>query len=75
MTPFPDFPSFPEGVAGEDGWHSRPCPRCGRVTQPYDDDPWPQGHEWTSAYECTCGAIWTHGWEYPSGLPIKEGGE
>lgn len=56
---------------GKGGWHGRPCPSCNLITDPYDDEPWPQGHEWTSAYDCTrCDLLWTHGWEYPSGSEL-----
>lgn len=50
--------------------HFRPCPCCGRWTAPYDDDPWHEGREWTSAHDCRrCDVLWTHGWHYPTGLP------
>lgn len=48
--------------------HSRPCPCCGRWTAPYDDTPWHEGGEWTSAHNChRCRVLWTHGWAYPTG--------
>lgn len=55
--------------------HSRPCPCCGGWTAPYDDLPWPEGQEWTSAHRCgRCDAVWTHGWQYPSGDPSPDAG-
>lgn len=54
-------------------FHTQPCPSCGAWTDPYDDEPWPEGGEWTSAHECSsCGDVWTHGWQHPSGAPFAD---
>lgn len=51
--------------------HSTPCPCCRRWTAPYDDDPWPEGREWTSAHYCRrCEVCWTQVWEWPTGAPV-----
>jgi hypothetical protein len=42
------------------------CPDCGTLVTAYDDQPWPEGHEWTSAYQCRCGALWTTARPYPT---------
>lgn len=43
--------------------HADQCPSCGQSVEPYDDEPWFEGREWTAAYDCRCGKVWTKSWD------------